>query len=440
MREQNVVVAVVQDQQGRFLVTYNEKWSGYSFPLQDFDPNSEVMATVAVEALERDLHCRLPKAKAEELEYLGKFGRSERTGEETWYDYWLFEIDVGQPLDLAHATQGASHPPLFLAGNALLSRTDLTWSTPVLAREFLDNQDAVLTVITRPGLTETEYLVVWHQHYQGFFFPSARIMSEHKPEQVATRLVRAEFGYRGPVVAQWRGEALDVHFSGRVLRNRSFHFHVCQVDVPDIDLQQPFNPLELALQARGKRWHWLTAGQLADGTLRYTSTMAAVRPMVVGLIPPTARCKPSRQSEGGLALIERTVVGQKQWLAQWNDRWQALFFVGGHREAGESFRECLIREVQEELGLKADDFTVDTDAVYRLQYEAVSLSAGCDTSYHQEFFRVAIKPSPLSRVEQRRENVWLTELEILRLEAFDSRQISVTMLSLLLMSRQLCVE
>jgi len=181
----------------------------------------------------------------------------------------------------------------------------------------------------------------------------------------------------------------------------------------------------------------VTADELADATIRYSPTITAVRPMVVAMIPSCARREPARSSEGGLAMIRRTVDGHTQWLAQWNEGWQALFLVGGHREGDESFRDCVVREVQEELDLKPDDFSVAADPAHRLTYQAFSQSASCQTTYLHELFAVTIKRTALSRVEHQPENVWLSEGEIRNLEAHDARQISVTMLSLLLMSGEL---
>lgn len=58
-----------------------------------------------------------------------------------------------------------------------------------------------------------------------------------------------------------------------------------------------------------------------------------------------------RLSEAAVALIRREHDGPTLWLAQWNQNWRTYTFVGGHRWPEETFRECLVRELGEELGV-----------------------------------------------------------------------------------------
>ena len=76
MREKRVIVAIVQDAQGRFLLHFNPKWDGYAFPMKDMGDGADNLGAVAIQAVEDDLGCSLPNGKAEELEYLGRIGRS----------------------------------------------------------------------------------------------------------------------------------------------------------------------------------------------------------------------------------------------------------------------------------------------------------------------------------------------------------------------------
>ena len=59
-----------------------------------------------------------------------------------------------------------------------------------------------------------------------------------------------------------------------------------------------------------------------------------------------------RLSEAAVALIRREQDGRTFWLARWNRNWRAYHLVGGHRRPGESFRDCLVREIAEELHLR----------------------------------------------------------------------------------------
>ena len=58
-----------------------------------------------------------------------------------------------------------------------------------------------------------------------------------------------------------------------------------------------------------------------------------------------------RQSQATVALIRPVHDGQNLWLAQWNPKWRQFHFVSAHRRPDETFRECLVREIAEELEL-----------------------------------------------------------------------------------------
>src|SRR4051812_24779597 len=88
-----------------------------------------------------------------------------------------------------------------------------------------------------------------------------------------------------------------------------------------------------------------------------------------------------RRSEAAVALIRREEGGQILWLAQWNPKWQAYHFISGHRRPEETFRECLVREVHEELGLAEG---VDYTAAAHLGFQAFSQGAGVETQYTME--------------------------------------------------------
>ena len=78
-----------------------------------------------------------------------------------------------------------------------------------------------------------------------------------------------------------------------------------------------------------------------------------------------------------IALIQRNQHGQRQWLAQWNTSWQRYSFVGGHKRLDESFRQCVIREIGEELQLaEGSEFLVADEP--RNGFEI----GGCDSSRH----------------------------------------------------------
>ena len=135
MRQVQVAAAIIADPAGspqRFLLAYNQRWNGYAFPMRDFDPDAEPPQRAAITALEDDLGVKLPSAVADETDYLGCFGVSGRSGEDTLYEYWAVAVDPGQPLTLAAKTPGRA-PPVFEDYATLRTRPDVTWSTKEIA-------------------------------------------------------------------------------------------------------------------------------------------------------------------------------------------------------------------------------------------------------------------------------------------------------------------
>ncbi|HVA51050.1 MAG TPA: NUDIX hydrolase [Pirellulales bacterium] len=138
-----------------------------------------------------------------------------------------------------------------------------------------------------------------------------------------------------------------------------------------------------------------------------------------------------RTSLAALALITRRRTGETEYLAQWNPEWAAFHFVGGHRYADETFRDCLVREIGEELGVAPGGLAMADDPTARLHYVATSRRAGAETAYTMELFDVELNGDELCRIEQRPENAWLGSEEISAEAMHDGRAISPTM-SLLL--------
>jgi len=141
-----------------------------------------------------------------------------------------------------------------------------------------------------------------------------------------------------------------------------------------------------------------------------------------------------RTSTAALALIQKTEDGQAHWFAQWNSGWEAYSFIGGHKHPDESFRECLIREMHEELGLiEGRDYTLPATAAHHLEYEAWSQRADEQTAYVIELFHVGIsRPADLPEVYASRKNRWLNEEEIRAQRTSDGEAVSETMPDLLI--------
>jgi 8-oxo-dGTP pyrophosphatase MutT (NUDIX family) len=105
--------------------------------------------------------------------------------------------------------------------------------------------------------------------------------------------------------------------------------------------------------------------------------------------------------------------------------------VGGHKHDHESFRQCLIREAGEELGLTLGrDYRLDEQPLAHLEYTAFSRSAQVETDYTIELFGMdlADADTPLRAPVPVR---WLSEREIAAGSCHDGLPISFTMYLLL---------
>jgi 8-oxo-dGTP pyrophosphatase MutT (NUDIX family) len=140
-----------------------------------------------------------------------------------------------------------------------------------------------------------------------------------------------------------------------------------------------------------------------------------------------------RQSLASIALIRRRGDGRTLWLAQWNTNWECYHFVGGHKRPGESFRQCMVRELEEELGVcDGVDCAVPAGPAAHLEYTAWSDGAGQETAYTMELFNVELTTEAArGQVEADPANRWLTEGEIREGRCRDGRPASHTMALLL---------
>jgi len=128
------------------------------------------------------------------------------------------------------------------------------------------------------------------------------------------------------------------------------------------------------------------------------------------------------------AVIRRDERGQTLWLAQWNPKWGVYHFVGGHKRPEETFRECLVREIGEELHLcQRLDYRIASTAPTHLEFMDFSESTQTQTSYIMELFGVELGPGACSKVESDADNRWLSEAEIQAGRTHDGRGVSPTM-------------
>ena len=135
-----------------------------------------------------------------------------------------------------------------------------------------------------------------------------------------------------------------------------------------------------------------------------------------------------RRSIASLAIIRQEIDGQCRYLAQWNPKWSGYSLVGGHKRETESFRECILREVQEELGLAHNvDFAIGAEPLAHLELEQWSESARVNTNYTLEVFEVTLIGTEATRkVTSASQNCWLTLEQIRAGLAQDGKPISST--------------
>lgn len=141
----------------------------------------------------------------------------------------------------------------------------------------------------------------------------------------------------------------------------------------------------------------------------------------------------NRESLGGCAYLREERDGVPVYLANWNPGWKAWTWVGGHKHDDESFRDCVIREVQEELGLTPEvDYTVSPPERKRLEIVAMSASAGEPTNYVLVWHDVRlVSEAARHKLAVDPQVRWLTEREIINLRTADGQPVSSTMLKLL---------
>jgi hypothetical protein len=260
-RKQPVVVAVVFDPDRGFLLSYNEKWGGYAFPMRKRRPTDYDDAFTAREALREALGLRLPRAEARPLEYVEYRGTSWRTGRDTLYRYQAFEVDPHEPLPAGGF--GCSYG--FLNPEPLMTADMVTWSSKAIVKELMENQEVAVAVICRPGAAGREFLMVRSASYRGYFPPAARLKKDEPPIAAAVEAVREDTGYRRRIRPGPAEVVRDVHPSPRFDgRPRGFAFHVLPVVVPSVDLSVTPNELEERLRMTGVLWRWVEEAELAD--------------------------------------------------------------------------------------------------------------------------------------------------------------------------------
>lgn len=178
---------------------------------------------------------------------------------------------------------------------------------------------------------------------------------------------------------------------------------------------------------------WLTADEILDPAREPVSPTA--RSLVAGLqeaalgrggrFPPQLSGPITRSSSASLAVISRTQGHKKEWLTQWNEKWQRYFLVGGHTHTPEIPEQTMRRELEQELGL---DQHVHYELYPRksLSYEAWSTGSWQMTQYDVAVFDVELKPPAMPKIEADAANRWVRADEILSECCDDGKLVSST--------------
>jgi hypothetical protein len=278
-RKQHAVVAVVYDPDHRkFLVGFNSRWGGYTFPLRrkrvspTFDPlkDRDNAITDARQAVMADLN--LSEDLIREAHWMDRIrvkGVSGRTKEPTVYTYDIVTVLLNDSLPEG-VFAGATG---FLSADEIRdsdpetpgpNRRMVTWTTVQVLTRLLDHQQAAVAIVSRERNGVREYLMTRNRY--GWFFPATR-MGDEVPSE---RLVVAEFNqkakYLGRIVPDPVGHEVEMEQDTAHLGPRNYTFQLHRVRFPQEDLTLSGNRLEQALDAAEIRFCWVSEGELTAGT------------------------------------------------------------------------------------------------------------------------------------------------------------------------------
>lgn len=133
-----------------------------------------------------------------------------------------------------------------------------------------------------------------------------------------------------------------------------------------------------------------------------------------------------RYATAAFVWIEQVSPGGAFYLCQWNRKWHTFNLIGGHQEPGETARECVVREIAEELGLAAgDDIAVAGEPLARIEFTAWSVPLAEWTAYDMTAFAATVaSPAALAHVGENAENRWLSAAELIAGRTADDRTVS----------------
>lgn len=296
MRTQRVVVAVVYDpQRQKFLVVFNSRWKGYSFPVRRFrrsgasDPLRERDHAVqeARAALLSDLGPSLGEAaEAHWMDRIEVLGVSGRTGEKTLYRYDIVTLVPVNPLPdgpfagrfgFLTAQEIRDSDPDELGPRARV----VTWTTWQVLTRLLDGQKVAVAVVCRENQARREYLMTLNRYGQ-WFFPARRMDNPATAEQLVLYEFKIKANYLGPI-AITGGPTVQMQQNTLHLGPRDYTFHLCKANFPQENLTLSGNQLEAALHKAGIPFRWVKEADMQPPAADVSPTVEGLHGAVMSM-------------------------------------------------------------------------------------------------------------------------------------------------------------
>lgn len=295
-RTLDIAVAVVYEPSHGFLLSFNARWKGYSFPMRQRRATDADLASGALLALREAVSHPLPRAQATPLVFVETEGTSQGTGEETIYRYHAFDIDPVADLYREAAPHGFGCRNGFLPLKAItpvipgtspelatLPADLVTWSTRRIVEELLGNQEVGVAVIRRQTPGGMEYLMRRYPGYGGYFFIAARRRQEANVKFEVRQAIQTDLGYLSRVTLGDPVLVTEIQPSPRFESERRFVFHLFDVSLPGVDLLADDSALTQAIEKSGRMWRWVHESEM-DSPLDHglSPTVEALRQGVRG--------------------------------------------------------------------------------------------------------------------------------------------------------------
>jgi 8-oxo-dGTP pyrophosphatase MutT (NUDIX family) len=482
-----VAAALITDAKQRVLLTFNERWRSYTLPMSRRRPGrlgNEPAPRAALRAAAEALGTPV-RLVAEGPRLKRVLGRLESARElvEKIYTYTVCHVEPHP--DFANMLQ-IRQPHLWLSPHLILSGAyePISESARFILRTVLADLEipariqhtSVLVIQRETWERGRQFLVRWNLDW-GYALPAKRWSPADNADPAgvgagaraaAERIVRDELGLEPDTDATLTPARIPQLMTHGVSATKGAPAHGAATDYTHSLFDAMVLTPEKMRSERPLVWvtpeeihsQWTAATQPASDSpparagrisrtayeiLYRTGELVEIeRPEVKkgdqGLEPSSR--SPSeggtraggamRESEAAVALVRREQDGQTVWLTQWNPKWGRFHFVSGHRRPQETFRECLVREIAEELQLtEGADYQVSPRAPMHLYFADFSESAHTETWYNMELFEVELSADALAKLESDPENRWLTEAEIDAAQTHDGRPASATMKRLL---------